>query len=66
MDLDYCPGSHYHGPVVLITDAHCYCVTDIFTVGFKDHQIGHILGVDGNTGAGGANVWTHDLLKKLQ
>ncbi|MDH4364514.1 MAG: peptidase S41, partial [Acidimicrobiia bacterium] len=27
--------------------------------------IGPVLGVDANTGAGGANVWTHDLLKQL-
>jgi hypothetical protein len=58
-------GQKYHGPVVLITDARCYSATDIFAAGFKDHHIGHILGVDANTGAGGANVWTHDLLKDL-
>jgi hypothetical protein len=58
-------GQKYHGPVVLITDARCYSATDIFAAGFKDHQIGHILGVDTNTGAGGANVWTHGLLQDL-
>jgi Peptidase family S41 len=58
-------GQRYHGPVVLITDARCYSATDIFAAGFKDHKIGHILGVDANTGAGGANVWTHDLLSAL-
>ncbi len=58
-------GQTYHGPVVLITDARCYSATDIFAAGFKDHKIGHILGVDANTGAGGANVWTHDLLSAL-
>ena len=58
-------GQKYHGPVVLITDARCYSATDIFAAGFKDHQIGHILGVDANTGAGGANVWTHGLLQAL-
>ncbi len=58
-------GQKYHGPVVLITDARCYSATDIFAAGFKDHDVGHILGVDANTGAGGANVWTHDLLAKL-
>ena len=55
----------YHGPVVLITDALCYSATDIFSAGFQDHGIGPVLGVDGNTGAGGANVWTHDLLRLL-
>lgn len=58
-------GQKYHGSVVLITDARCYSATDIFAAGFKDHHIGHILGVDANTGAGGANVWTHGLLKEL-
>jgi C-terminal processing protease CtpA/Prc len=55
-------GQKYHGPVVLITDALCYSTTDIFSAGFQDHDIGPILGVSGNTGAGGANVWDHDLL----
>ncbi len=58
-------GQKYHGPVVLITDARCYSATDIFAAGFQDHEIGHILGVDHNTGAGGANVWTHGLLQAL-
>lgn len=50
---------------MLITDALCYSTTDIFAAGFQDHDIGPILGVDGNTGAGGANVWTHKLLRDL-
>ena len=58
-------GQRYHGPVVLITDALCYSTTDIFAAGFQDHEIGPILGVDGNTGAGGANVWDHSLLSDL-
>lgn len=58
-------GQTYYGPVVLITDARVYSATDIFSAGFADHQIGHILGVDDNTGAGGANVWTHGLLATL-
>ncbi|WP_020385865.1 S41 family peptidase [Kribbella catacumbae] len=58
-------GQTYYGPVVLITDARVYSATDIFAAGFADHQIGHILGVDNNTGAGGANVWTHGLLAAL-
>ena len=36
-----------------------------FAAGFQDHGLGPILGVSGNTGAGGANVWTHDLLRDL-
>ncbi len=58
-------GQKYHGPVVLITDARCYSATDIFAAGFQDHGIGPVLGVEANTGAGGANVWDHGLLKQL-
>jgi C-terminal processing protease CtpA/Prc len=53
-------GQRYCGPVVVITDALCYSTTDFFAAGIKDHGIALILGVDGNTGAGGANVWRHD------
>jgi hypothetical protein len=52
-------GQKYFGPVVLVTDALCYSTTDMFAAGFQDHGIGPILGTDGNTGAGGANVWAH-------
>ncbi|MFL6845307.1 MAG: S41 family peptidase [Allosphingosinicella sp.] len=55
-------GQRYYGPVVLVTNARCYSTTDIFAAGFQDHRIGKVLGVDSNTGAGGANVWTHDYL----
>jgi hypothetical protein len=58
-------GQRYHGPVVLVTNARCYSATDIFAAGFQDHAIGPVLGVDDNTGAGGANVWTHGLLSSL-
>ena len=58
-------GQRYRGPVVCITDARCYSATDIFAAGFQDHAIGPVLGVDANTGAGGANVWTHSLLREL-
>ena len=58
-------GQRYHGPVVLVTDALCYSATDIFAAGFQDHEIGPVLGVDDNTGAGGANVWTHAMLREV-
>ncbi len=54
----------YFGPVVLVTNGICYSATDIFTAGFRDHAVGKILGTDDNTGAGGANVWTHALLRQ--
>lgn len=56
----------YFGPVVLVTDARCYSAADIFAAGFQDNRIGDVLGVDGNTGAGGGNIWrTPDLLGSL-
>jgi hypothetical protein len=58
-------GQRWYKPVVLITDANCYSTTDIFAAGFQDHKIGHILGTDNNTGAGGANVWTLDLIRQF-
>ncbi len=59
-------GQQYCGPVVLVTDALCYSTTDIFAAGYQDHAIGPILGVAGNTGAGGANVVTHKQLRQLE
>ncbi|MGK5682075.1 S41 family peptidase [Actinoplanes sp. URMC 104] len=47
----------YFGPIVLLTDARCYSAADIFAAGFQDNRIGLVLGTDGNTGAGGGNVW---------
>ena len=55
----------YFGPVALITDALCYSATDIFAAGFQDHEIGPVVGVHGNTGAGGANVWSYGLLRQI-
>ena len=58
-------GQRYQGPAVLITDPLCYSSTDIFSAGFQDNGIGRILSAGGRTGAGGANVWDHDLLREL-
>lgn len=58
-------GQRYQGPVILITDPLCYSATDIFSAGFQDNGIGPILSVGGRTGAGGANVWDHDLLREV-
>lgn len=61
-------GQVYQGPVALIIDATSYSATDIFAAGFQDHHIGLIIGVDDNTGGGGASRWLHhdDLLEKLK
>ena len=58
-------GQKYFGPVLLVTDALCYSATDLFAAGFQDHKIGPVLGIDENTGAGGANVWEHGLLQQI-
>jgi Peptidase family S41 len=55
--------TRYPGPVVLITDPLCYSAADIFAAGFQDNKIGKIVGTALRTGAGGANVWTHDLIR---
>ena len=52
-------GQVFQGPVVLLIDAGSYSATDIFAGGFQDHKIGTIIGVDPNTGGGGASVWRH-------
>ena len=36
-----------------------------FAASFRDHKIGDILGVDENTGAGGANVWEYEDLSRV-
>ena len=60
-------GQVYHGPSALITDALCYSAADIFAAGFQDHDIGPVIGVDTNTGAGGANRWMHrELVSRLR
>lgn len=59
-------GQVYYGPVVLITDALSYSATDIFAAGFQDNAVGPVLGTGGNTGAGGANVWSLDDLLRAQ
>ncbi|MFH8789263.1 S41 family peptidase [Streptomyces roseoverticillatus] len=53
----------YVGPKVLITDALSYSAADIFAAGFQDNGLGPVLGTALRTGAGGANVWTHELLR---
>ncbi len=50
---------------MLLTDALCYSATDIFAAGFQDNHVGPVLGASGNTGAGGANVWDHALLRQV-
>ncbi len=55
-------GQIYQGPVALLIDAGSYSATDIFAGGFKDHDIGLVVGVDSNTGGGGASRILHEEL----
>lgn len=48
----------------MVTDARCYQYNR-YLRGIQDNKIGKILGVDDNTGAGGANVFTYDLLRVI-
>jgi cytosine/adenosine deaminase-related metal-dependent hydrolase len=58
-------GQRHQGPVVLIIDGLCYSATDMFAAGFQDHRLGDTIGTSAITGAGGANVWSHGLLRQL-
>jgi hypothetical protein len=61
-------GQVYYGPVALVIDAASYSATDTFAAGFQDHRIGEIIGVDDNTGGGGASRWSHtqELVERLK
>ncbi|WP_051274343.1 S41 family peptidase [Cellulomonas sp. URHD0024] len=50
----------YRGPVVVVVDPTTFSSGDIFTAGIADHGIGQVVSIGAATGAGGANVWTHD------
>jgi C-terminal processing protease CtpA/Prc len=56
-------GRQYPGPAIVITNSLSYSATEFFAAGFQDHG-GIILGVDRATGGGGANVRTHQELRK--
>lgn len=59
VDVANSVGQVYQGPVLLLIDALSYSATDIFCGGFQDNGIGPVIGVDPNTGGGGANRWLH-------
>jgi C-terminal processing protease CtpA/Prc len=56
-------GRQYPGPSIVITNALSYSATEFFAAGFQDHG-GKIVGIDTATGGGGANVRTHQELRK--
>lgn len=51
--------------MTLIIDALCYSAADMFAAGFQDNHLGKVIGTHSNTGAGGANVWSHETLRRL-
>lgn len=53
-------GQVWFKPVVVLTDAGCYSACDLFAAGMQDNGAAQILGVDTNTGAGGANVMEYN------
>jgi hypothetical protein len=57
-------GQQYGGPVMLVGDTNTYSAGDLFSAGFVDNAIGPFLCVGEATGAGGANVWDYDELRK--
>jgi V8-like Glu-specific endopeptidase len=62
----YDPDTFWWGdkPKILLTNARSYSATDSFAGCFKDNGCGVIIGENSSTGAGGANVFTYDLLQK--
>ncbi len=57
-------GQHYPGPVVALVDANTYSAGDLFAAGFVDNRVGTLVSVGEATGAGGANVWFSEHVKR--
>src|SRR5436190_4481102 len=57
-------GQQYGGPVMLVGDTNTYSAGDLFSAGFVDNELGPFVCVGAATGAGGANVWEYDELRK--
>lgn len=55
-------GQSHMKPVAVFINASCYSTCDMFTASMQDLGAGIIVGEDPNTGAGGANNWTHQLI----
>jgi C-terminal processing protease CtpA/Prc len=62
---DGMPAQAYQGPVVLILDALCYSATEIFAAGVQDNRLATIMGTSSQTGGGGGNVWSYELIRKI-
>ncbi|KAI8808148.1 hypothetical protein BJ742DRAFT_853811 [Cladochytrium replicatum] len=51
-------GTAYIKPVVVYNNGRCYSACDLFSSYMQDNDLGFVIGEDGETGAGGANVLT--------
>jgi len=58
-------GQIYGGPVVLVADTGTYSSGDLFSAGFVDNGIGHMVCVGDSTGAGGASVWSYGDMRRF-
>ena len=55
----------YQGPVLIIFDALTYSAAEVFTAGMVDQEFASFaVGTDAQTGGGGANVWSYELLSE--
>jgi C-terminal processing protease CtpA/Prc len=55
----------YQGPVMVVFDALTYSAAEVFTAGMLDQGVGEVRGTARQTGGGGANVWTYELLASM-
>ncbi|KAI8808935.1 hypothetical protein BJ742DRAFT_255770 [Cladochytrium replicatum] len=51
-------GTAYIKPVVVYNNGRCYSACDLFSSYMQDNDLAFVIGEDGETGAGGANVLT--------
>lgn len=58
-------GQSYYKPVAVLANARSYSATDLFTCSMRDNMGALVYGEDPLTGAGGANVITHDLFNSF-
>lgn len=58
------PAYRYPGRTALIVDAASYSTCDYVAADFKDNHVGLLIGTTATTGAGGANVWSYELLRQ--
>ncbi len=58
-------GQVYNGPVAVLANSNSYSASDYFSCHMQDSGIGFVFGEEPRTGAGGANVFEHQLFADL-